>query len=122
MIAPLMTCSARLPVYALLIGAFIPRRQIAGLFELQGLVLFGLYLAGILSAMAVAWVLKRATAQGLTRQLMMELPAYHWPHVRNLAIGLWQRASIFLSRVGTLILALTVLLWFLSTFPGAPEG
>ncbi|RZL09317.1 MAG: ferrous iron transporter B [Rubrivivax sp.] len=122
MIAPLMTCSARLPVYALLIGAFIPRREVAGLFELQGLVLFGLYLGGILSAMAVAWVLKRTTAQGQVRQLMMELPSYHLPHLRNLAIGLWQRASIFLSRVGTIILALTVLLWFLSTFPGPPPG
>ncbi|TAL25647.1 MAG: ferrous iron transport protein B [Aquabacterium sp.] len=122
MIAPLMTCSARLPVYALLIGAFIPRREVWGVLELQGLVLFGLYLCGIVSAMAVAWVLKWTSARGQTRQLMMELPAYHWPAARNLAIGLWQRAQIFITRVGTIILALTILLWFLSTFPAPPEG
>lgn len=122
MIAPLMTCSARLPVYALLIGAFIPRRHVWGGLELQGLVLFALYFAGIVSAMAVAWVLKRTTARGETRQLMMELPSYHLPHLRNIAIGLWQRATIFMSRVGTIILALTVLLWFLSSFPAPPPG
>ncbi len=122
MIAPLMTCSARLPVYALLIGAFIPKRSVWAGLELQGLVLFGLYLGGIVSAMAVAWVLKRTTARGETRQLMMELPSYHWPHVRNIAIGLWQRTTIFVNRVGTIILALTVLLWFLSTFPAPPPG
>ena len=78
--------------------------------ELQGLVLFGLYLGGIVSAMAVAWVLKWTSAKGQTRQLMMELPAYHWPAARNLAIGLWQRAQIFITRVGTIILALSILL------------
>jgi ferrous iron transport protein B len=122
MIAPLMTCSARLPVYALLIGAFIPKRDVAG-FELQGLVLFGLYFAGIFGAMAVAWVLKRFTSAGrMVRPLMMELPAYHWPHPRNIAIGLWQRAIIFLRRVGGIILVLTLALWLLSSFPGPPEG
>ena len=122
MIAPLMTCSARLPVYALMIGAFIPQRQVFGGLELQGLVLFGLYIAGIVSAMAVAWVLKRFTARGQVRTLMMELPGYHWPRVRNIAIGLWQRVLVFMHRVGGIILTLTVLLWFLASFPGAPEG
>ena len=122
MIAPLMTCSARLPVYALLVGAFIPEQEIAGLFELQGLVLFALYLAGIAGAMAVAWVLKRFTAAGRqVRPLMMELPSYHLPTVRNLAIGLWQRAAIFLKRVGTIIMALSIALWFLASYPAAPE-
>ncbi len=122
MIAPLMTCSARLPVYALLIGAFIPAREIAGLFELQGLVLFVLYAAGILGAMAVAWVFKKLnTGQGV-RQLMMELPSYHWPSLRNVAIGLLQRVEIFLKRVGGIILALTIVLWFLATFPAPPAG
>ncbi|MFG6485761.1 ferrous iron transporter B [Roseateles sp. BYS78W] len=122
MIAPLMTCSARLPVYALLIGAFIPNREVAG-FELQGLVLFGLYVAGIVGAMAVAWVLKRFTSAGrLVRPLMMELPSYHWPHPRSIAIGLWQRAVIFVKRVGGIILVLTIALWLLSSFPGPPEG
>ena len=122
LIAPLMTCSARLPVYALLIGAFIPQRQVAGL-ELQGLVLFGLYLAGILGALAVAWVLKRFTSSGrVVRPLMMELPSYHWPHPRSIAIGLWQRAVIFVKRVGGIIMVLTIALWFLASFPAPPEG
>jgi len=106
----------------LLIGAFIPNREVAG-FELQGLVLFGLYLMGIVGAMAVAWVLKRFTNAGrLVRPLMMELPSYHWPHPRSIAIGLWQRAVIFVKRVGGIILVLTLALWLLSSFPGAPDG
>ncbi len=122
LIAPLMTCSARLPVYALLIGAFVPKRELAGGIELQGLVLFGLYAAGIAGALVVAWVLKRLTARGQVRTLMMELPAYHWPRARNIALGLWQRVKIFLRRVGGIILVLTVLLWFLSSFPAPPAG
>jgi ferrous iron transport protein B len=122
MVAPLMTCSARLPVYALLIGAFIPQRQVAGGFELQGLVLFALYVAGILGALVVAWVLKRLTARGQVRALMMELPAYHWPTARNIALGLWQRVRIFLRRVGGVILVLTVALWALASFPTPPAG
>jgi ferrous iron transport protein B len=129
MIAPLMTCSARLPVYALLIAAFIPERTVGGLFNLQGVVLFALYLFGIVSAMAVAWVMKRFARfgdQGSGRvvhsPLLMELPAYRWPNLRNLALGLQERAWIFLQRVGTIILTLTILLWFLSTFPSPPEG
>jgi ferrous iron transport protein B len=122
LIAPLMTCSARLPVYALLIGAFIPQREVAGL-QLQGLVLFGLYVAGILGALAVAWVLKRFTSSGrVVRPLMMELPSYHWPHPRSIAIGLWQRAVIFVKRVGGIIMVLTIALWFLASFPAPPEG
>ena len=120
MIAPLMTCSARLPVYALLIAAFIPERSV-GIFNLQGLVLFVLYLAGILSAMAVAWFMKRRS-EYKQQALMLELPAYHWPQPRALASGLLERAKIFLMRVGTLILSMIVLLWLLSSFPGAPEG
>lgn len=122
MIAPLMTCSARLPVYALLIGAFIPSREVWGGIELQGLVLFVLYAAGILGAMAVAWVLKQFTTHGQVRTLMMELPDYHWPVPRNIAIGLWQRVKIFLRRVGGIILLLTVLMWFLASFPAPPAG
>ncbi len=123
MIAPLMTCSARLPVYALLIGAFIAEREVAGIFSFQGLVLFTLYLAGIFGAMAVAWCLKTFTRSGrLPRPLMMELPNYHWPTVRGIAIGLWQRALIFIKRVGGIILLLTILLWFLASVPGPPDG
>jgi ferrous iron transport protein B len=122
MIAPLMTCSARLPVYALIIGAFIPRRTIWGGLELQGVVLFVLYIVGVLSAMAVAFVLKRTGKRGGFQALMLELPAYHWPNLRNLGIGLWQRVEIFMSRVGTIILALMVILWALSSFPAPPPG
>lgn len=122
MIAPLMTCSARLPVYTLLIAAFIPGRTVAGVFNLQGVVLFSLYLAGIVSAMAVAWVARLARSDRRATPLLMELPAYRWPNLRSLAFGLYERAMIFLKRVGGIILALTVLLWFLSTWPAAPEG
>ncbi|HEY3655962.1 MAG TPA: ferrous iron transporter B [Steroidobacteraceae bacterium] len=122
MIAPLMTCSARLPVYALIIGAFIPQRALWGGLQLQGLVLFVLYIAGIASAMGVAYVLKRSGSGTGFQALMLELPAYHWPNLRNLAIGLWQRVEIFLSRVGTIILALMVILWALSSFPAPPPG
>ena len=124
MIAPLMTCSARLPVYALLIAAFIPQRAVAGWFNLQGLVLFALYLAGIVGALGLAWAyrLSRRGEQARPTPLIMELPAYRWPSPRQLAYGLWERARIFLQRVGGIILAVMVLLWFLSTYPAAPEG
>ena len=123
MIAPLMTCSARLPVYALLIGAFVPQREVYGMLELQGLVLLSLYLAGIVGALAVAWGLKRFTAAGReVRPLMMELPNYHWPTPLNVGLGVWQRVAIFLKRVGGIILILTILLWLLASFPAPPEG
>jgi ferrous iron transport protein B len=122
MIAPLMTCSARLPVYALVIAAFIPNRELGGGVNLQGMVLFLLYVAGIVSAMAVAYVFKRTMGAKGHQPLMLELPAYHWPHLNNLALGLWERARIFITRVGTVILTLMILVWFLSSFPGAPEG
>lgn len=121
MIAPLMTCSARLPVYALIIGAFIPRRPV-GPFNLQGLVLFTLYLAGILAAMAVAWVIKRRSGPQAYHPLLLELPEYHWPRLGNLMLGLWDRVKVFLNRVGTVILSLMVVLWFLSSFPAPPPG
>ena len=122
LVAPLMTCSARLPVYALLIAAFIPQREVWGLFNLQGLVLFGLYVAGIVSAMVVAYVVSRRSSGGQQTPLLMELPAYRLPSVRNIARGLWERANIFVKRVGGIILALMVLLWFLSSYPAPPEG
>ena len=122
MVAPLMTCSARLPVYTLLIGAFIPRQQVAGFINLQGLVLFALYLAGIVSALIVSWTMKKWRRDRSEHALMLELPSYRLPHPRDLLIGLWERASIFLKRVGGIILALTVLLWFLASFPAPPVG
>ncbi len=122
MVAPLMTCSARLPVYTLLIGAFIPQRTVAGIFNLQGIVLFALYVAGIASALGVAFVMKRLRRDRSENALMLELPSYRWPHPRDLAIGLWERGWIFIKRVGGIILALTIVLWFLSSYPAAPEG
>ena len=121
MIAPLMTCSARLPVYALLIGALIPARAV-GPFNLQGLVMFVLYLAGIVSALIVAWVMKQFAGKRQYSPLMLELPDYQWPHAGNLLLGLWERVKIFLSRVGGIILALMIVLWFLSSYPAPPEG
>jgi ferrous iron transport protein B len=121
MIAPLMTCSARLPVYTLVIGAFIPHKQVWGGLQLQGLVLFGLYVFAVVSAMLVALILK-LPKRGQRHPLTLELPAYHAPNLRNLAIGLWQRVQIFLTRVGTIILSLMIVLWFLSSFPAPPPG
>jgi len=121
MVAPLMTCSARLPVYALLIGAFVPATSV-GPFNLRGLTLFALYVAGVVSAMAVAWVLKRAWSKRRYQPLMLELPPYRMPSLRNLGLGLWERASIFMRRVGGIIFTLMVVLWFLSSFPAPPAG
>jgi len=121
MVAPLMTCSARLPVYALLIGAFVPARSVGGL-NLRGLTLFGLYVAGVVSAMAVAWVFKRVWLKSGYQPLMLELPPYRMPSVRNLGLGLWERARIFVRRVGGIIFSLMVVLWFLSTYPAPPAG
>jgi len=121
MVAPLMTCSARLPVYALLIGAFVPATNV-GPFNLRGLTLFGLYVAGVVSAMAVAWLFKRIWIKRRYQPLMLELPPYRLPSLRNLGLGLWERAWIFLRRVGGIIFALMVVLWFLSSFPAPPTG
>lgn len=120
LVAPLMTCSARLPVYALLIGAFIPQKSVWGVFNQQGLVLFGLYAAGILSALAMSWIMKKWRRDKSEHPLMLELPSYRLPHVRDLAVGLYERGMIFLKRVGGIILALTILLWVLLSFPAAP--
>jgi ferrous iron transport protein B len=120
LIAPLMTCSARLPVYAVIIGAFIPRTTVGGV-GLQGLVLFGLYLAGIVGAFCAALVLRRTVTKGGASGFIMELPKYQWPPLRDILLGLWQRAWIFLRRAGTIIFTVTVVLWLLS-FPRAAPG
>ena len=121
LIAPLMTCSARLPVYAVMIAAFIPDRQI-GFANLQGLVLLGLYLFGIVGAMVAALVLRRTVARGAGSGFMMEMPKYQWPILRDLIIGLWQRGIVFMKRAGGIILASTVLLWAFASYPVPPEG
>jgi len=122
LIAPLMTCSARLPVYAMVIGAFIPARRVLPGVGLQGLVLFCLYIAGILSAMGAAMVLRRTVAKGGGGGFLLEMPKYQMPLWRDVAIGLWQRAYLFLRRAGTVILAVTIGLWLLTSYPQAPAG
>lgn len=121
-VAPLMTCSARLPVYALLIAAFIPEQMIWGVFNLQGLVLFALYMAGIVSALIVSFILKFFQKDKSQHMLLMELPSYRLPDIKSIWIGLLDRAKIFLKRVGGIIFALSILLWFLCTFPQPPIG
>ncbi|WP_186401388.1 ferrous iron transporter B [Sphingopyxis sp. P1IMeth2] len=123
LIAPLMTCSARLPVYTLIIGAFIPNRSVGGSpIGLQGLVLFGLYVSGIVGALVVAFVLRRSVTKGNAAGFMMEMPRYQWPRLRDVGIALWQRAWIFLRRAGTIIAATTAVLWLLLSYPQAPAG
>lgn len=119
MIAPLMTCSARLPVYSMLIVAFFPEGEV-GPFNLHGLIMFGLYAAGILSGLLVAAFLKLFASTRRYSPLMLELPDFQWPHLVNLGLGLWERVKIFLSRVGGIILALMIVLWFLSSYPAPP--
>lgn len=122
LIAPLMTCSARLPVYAVIIAAFIPNTSVGPGVGLQGLVLFGLYIAGIVGAMAAALVLRRSVTRGAASGFIMELPKYQLPTIKDLALGLWQRAWIFLRRAGTIIFTVTVVLWLLLNFPRAGAG
>ncbi len=127
LIAPLMTCSARLPVYAVIIGAFIPDRPVgAGLglqgLGLQGLVLFGLYLAGVAGALVAAWALRHSVTKGASPTFLMEMPKYQWPSPRDIMIGIYQRALAFLTRAGGIILVSTILLWALATWPKPPVG
>jgi ferrous iron transport protein B len=122
LIAPLMTCSARLPVYTVIIGAFIPARSIGFGIGLKGVVLFGLYVLGILGAMLAAFFIRRTVAKGASGSFLIEMPRYQWPRLRDIALGLWQRAWLFLRRAGTIIFISTVLLWGLLSFPKAPAG
>jgi ferrous iron transport protein B len=122
LVAPLMTCSARIPVYTLIIGAFIPKQTVWGVLSLQGLVMFGLYASGIVSALLVSFVIRGVFWRGAVEPFMMELPTYRWPEPRNVLMNLWTRAKIFLSRAGRIILPLMVAVWVLSTFPYPPEG
>ncbi|RVT43758.1 ferrous iron transporter B [Sphingobium algorifonticola] len=122
LIAPLMTCSARLPVYAVIIGAFIPARSVGPGIGLQGLVLFLLYVLGIVGALAAALLLRLTVTKGQSSGFLMEMPKYQWPRLRDVLIGLWQRAVIFLKRAGTIIFASTVILWLCLSFPKPPAG
>jgi ferrous iron transport protein B len=122
LIAPLMTCSARLPVYTIIIGAFIPDRAVLPGVGLQGIVLFGLYIAGIAGAFVAALALRRSVTKGASSGFMLEMPRYQMPNLRDFALGLWSRAVAFLKRAGTIILLTTVILWALLSFPKAPPG
>ena len=122
LIAPLMTCSARLPVYTLIIGAFIPNRRVLPFIGLQGLVMLGLYIMGIAGAFVAALVLRRTVTKGASSGFMMEMPKYQMPRLRDIGLGLWTRAMIFLKRAGTIILVSTVILWALLSFPKPPEN
>ncbi len=122
MVAPLMTCSARIPVYTLIIGAFIPNEQVWGFANLQGLVMFGLYAAGIVSALTVSFVIRKVFWRGAVEPFMMELPAYKTPDPKSVVFNLWLRARIFLERAGRIILPLMIIVWALATFPYPPEG
>lgn len=122
LIAPLMTCSARLPVYTVIIAAFIPATRVGPGFGLQGLVMFGLYIAGILAAMAAALVMRRTVTKGTESGFIMELPRYQLPRIKDVLIGLWQRAWVFLRRAGTIIFMVTIVLWVLLSFPRAAPG
>jgi len=122
MIAPLMTCSARIPVYALVVSALIPSTKIWGVFNLQGLVFFALYISGILSGLVVAAVLRRTVLKGKPAALAMEMPNYQMPNIKDVLLGLYERAYIFLHRAGTVILSMSILVWVLSSWPQPPSG
>ena len=122
LVAPLMTCSARLPVYTLIIAAFIPNRSVGPGIGLQGLVMFGLYICGIAGALLAALVLRRGVLKGGGGGFMMELPKYQWPPLKDVLIGLLTRVEIFLKRAGTIILGTTIILWALASIPQAGPG
>jgi len=122
LVAPLMTCSARLPVYTLIIAAFIPNARLAWGVGLQGVVMFGLYITGITGALLAAFVLRRGVLKGSGGGFMMELPKYQWPPLKDVAIGILTRAEIFLKRAGTIILGTTIILWALASIPQAGPG
>jgi ferrous iron transport protein B len=122
LVAPLMTCSARLPVYTLIIAAFIPNTRLAWGVGLQGVVMFGLYLMGVIGALGAAYVLRRGVLKGSSGGFMMELPKYQWPPLKDVAIGILTRAQIFLKRAGTIILGTTIILWALASIPQAGPG
>jgi ferrous iron transport protein B len=123
LIAPLMTCSARIPVYTLIISAFIPAKLIWGWINLQGLVMFGLYAAGIVSALGVSFLIKFFMLRDYApAPFMLELPDYKMPRLRSIAIGIYTRAKMFLQRAGTTIFSMMVLIWFLASFPTPPAG
>lgn len=121
LVAPLMSCSARLPVYTLLIGACIPDKRVFGIFKLAGLTMLAMYLLGIVVALLMAWLFKKTLLKGETPMLIMELPAYKRPVLRVVLRHIWERSKLFLTRAGTVILGISIVLWFLATYPKATK-
>lgn len=117
LVSPLMSCSARLPVYALMIAAFIPQTRIFGVFSLPGMVLIGLYVTGLLAALAMAWIFKKTLMKGTSLPFLMELPPYKVPSMKSTGIQMWERGTIFLKKAGTIILGISIILWFLAAYP-----
>jgi ferrous iron transport protein B len=121
LVAPLMSCSARLPVYTLLIAACIPDIRILGFLKLQGLTMLAMYLLGTVVALLMAWLFKKTLLRGETPMLIMELPPYKRPLLRVVLRHMWDRSKLFVKRAGTVILGVTIVLWFLATYPGNPD-
>jgi len=117
LIAPLMSCSARLPVYTLLIAAFIPSTTILGVLSLPALTMFGLYLFGVVVALAIAWVVKRTLLRSPKTELLLELPPYKLPSLKSILLTMWERAVVFLKQAGTIILGASIIMWFLVSYP-----
>ncbi len=122
LVAPLMSCSARLPVYTLLIAAFIPTTLVFGIFSLGGITLLSMYLLGLFGALGMAWLLRRTLVKGAPPVFLMELPPYKLPSLKSIAIHMWERSVLFLKRAGTIILGVSIVLWFLSTYPRLDSG
>jgi len=117
LVAPLVSCSARLPVYALMIAAFIPRKTVLGIFSLPGLTLVAMYLLGLTAALSMAWVFKKTLLKSEAPAFIMELPPYKIPSLKSVLLHMWERSVLFLKRAGTIILGVSIVLWFLATYP-----
>jgi ferrous iron transport protein B len=122
LVAPLMSCSARLPVYTLLISAFIPRKTYLGIFFLPGVTLLSMYLLGLVMALTMAWLFKKTLLRGAAQTFIMELPPYRMPMLKSILLQMWERSVLFLKRAGTVILGVSIILWFLASYPKLPNA
>jgi len=122
LVAPLMSCSARLPVYTLLISAFVPGVMVAGIFSLSGLTLLSLYLFGLITALVMAWLFKKTFLRGAPPAFLLELPPYRRPSMKSILLQMWERSRLFLKQAGTFILGVSIVLWFLASYPRLKDG
>ncbi len=122
LVAPLVSCSARLPIYVLMIGAFIPSKTFLGFLNLAGLTLVSMYLLGLIAALGSAWLFKRTLLKNETPTFIMELPPYKMPSLKSVLLQMWNRSMQFLNRAGTIILGVSIILWFLATYPKLDHG